>query len=133
MKKVRIRITENSKRIISLAEAETVNRMLEQLRNEETETAIFEYLDIVMGCVCDRGGNWNFYDIQAEICKNSRIYNFYNDNSENFDVWIEFKAFDTYNGFYIVGINLTDIYSITSENHSTIRDYMYIRHYVEVK
>ena len=133
MKKVKIRISDNSKRIISLAEAEIVNEMLENLRENETETIIPEYLDIVMGCICDSSGDWSFYDIQAEICKNSRIYNFHTHNSGNFDVWIEFKAFDRWKGFYIVGVNLTDIYSITSENHEVMREYMYIKHYAEVK
>lgn len=133
MKKVKIRISEQSRCIISLAEAKNVNEMLEELKCNGAETAIPEYLDIVMGCICDRGGDWRFYDLQAEICKNSRIYCYYTDRSEHFDVWIEFKAFDRYNGFYIVGVNLTDIYSITSENHEAIRKYMYIRHYKEVE
>lgn len=135
MKKIKIRLTENSKKIISLEEAPAVNRMLEALHENEDDQAICDpfYLSIAMSCITEYGYNWEYYDIKAEIAKNCRVWNYWTEESKDFDVWISFKAFDEYGGFYVVNCYLSDIYSVTSENKTETRKHMYIRAYKEQK
>lgn len=135
MKKVKIRLTENSKRIINMMEKPIVDEMIQAIQNDHTDECISDpyMLGIAMSCITSYNGDWKFYDIQAEIAKNRRIYNYYTENSADFDVWISFKAFDEYSGFYIVHCYLSDIFSVSSENKSEIRQHMYVREYAEMK
>lgn len=134
MKKVKIRLTENSKRIINMIEKPIVDEMIKAIQHDGTDESIGDpyMLGIAMSCIITKYGcNWNFYDIQAEIAKNRRIYNYYTENSADFDVWISFKAFDEYAGFFIVHCYLSDIFSVSDENKSEIRQHMYVREYTE--
>lgn len=127
MKKCAIKLTEASKRLISILEIDDVKTMINNLRVEGLETTIFDYLDIAMSCV--KHSNWTFYDVNMSICKNCRIYNYYTDNSAYYDIWVEFKAFNDYEGFYVVGINLSDLYSIGEDNKQDIRQHMFVIEY----
>lgn len=132
-KKVTIKLTDSFKKFVTLEEAPIVKEMIKQLRADEVEEAIPTYTDIIMGCV-QQGGDWQIFGITAEICKNGRIpYNYYTDNSKDFDVWVKLDAFDNYYGFYQIGICLSDIYAVTANNAAEIRERMYIRHFAEVK
>lgn len=135
MKKVKIRLTENSKRIINMMEKPIVDEMIKAMQRDETDKSISDpyMLGIAMSCITSYNGDWKFYDIEAEIAKNNRIYNYYTENSADFDVWISFKAFDEYSGFYIVHCYLSDIFSVSEENKSEIRRHMYVREYAEMK
>ena len=135
MKKVKIRLTENSKRIINMMEKPIVDEMIKAIQRDGTDESIGDpfMLGIAMSCITERGYDWKFYDIQAEIAKNRRIYNYYTENSADFDIWISFKAFDEYAGFYIVHCYLSDIFSVSSDNKQEIRQHMYVREYTEKK
>lgn len=76
------------------------------------------------------------YDKTAEISRNYRIWNYYGDcmiNTEDFDVWIEFKAFVEYEGFYIIGVYLSDLWNRLADysNDAEIRSHMYIEKYTK--
>lgn len=132
MAKCKIRVTETSKRIIPLADVERVNEMLRKLREDEMEQAIPDYLHIVMDCIKPYSGNWEYYNIRAEVCKNRRVdWNYYTENSGDYDVWVEWYAFNAHDGFFTVGICLSDIFSITAETGKEIYQYAYIREYKE--
>lgn len=135
MKKVKIRLTENSKRIINMMEKPIVDEMIKAIQRDGTDESISDpyMLGIAMSCITSYNGDWKFYDIEAEIAKNRRIYNYYTENSADFDIWISFKAFDEYSGFYIVHCYLSDIFSVSEENKSEIRKQMYVREYAEMK
>ena len=131
MKKVKIQLTEKSKRLITMLDVDNIKAMIQELKNEGLESAIYEYISIAMGCV-KQYADWSYYDVSMEITRNCRIeYNFYTENSADFDVWIEFKAFNEFDGFYIVGVYLSDIYSITDDNKPEIRQHMYVRVYTQ--
>lgn len=130
MKKCKIRLTDNSKKLISMLEIDNVKAMIQELQNQELETAIYDYLDIAMSPI--KYSDWRFYDVEMEICRNARVpYNYYTENSAYYDVWVNFKAFNDFDGFYVVGICLSDIYSISDDNKQEIRQYMYVREYTE--
>lgn len=135
MKKVKIRLTENSKRIINMMEKPIVDEMIKTIQRDGTDGSIGDpfMLGIAMSCITSYNGDWKFYDIEAEIAKNRRIYNYYTENSADFDIWISFKAFDEYSGFYIVHCYLSDIFSVSEENKQEIRKQMYVREYAEMK
>ena len=67
----------------------------------------------------------------AEIAKNYRVFNRYTDNSWDIDVWVNAYGFVPCKGFYIIGIYLSDIWDLTTENTDYTRDLMYIREYTE--
>lgn len=130
MKKCKIRITEKSKRIINMMELDHVKTMIQELQSQELETTIYDYLDIAMSPI--KYSDWKFYDVEMEICKNCRVpYNYYTENSADFDIWVSFKAFNDFDGFYVIGICLSDIYSISDDNKQEIRPHMYVREYTE--
>ena len=131
MKKCKIQITENSKKLITMFDADNVKEMVDSLKAEELETAIHDYLDIAMSPI--KYSNWTFYDVSMEVCKNCRVYNYYTENSADFDIWVKFKAFNANDGFYVVGICLSDIYSISDSNKDEVKRHMYIRAYTENK
>ena len=69
----------------------------------------------------------------AEFQKNSRIYDYYCDGSGKMDVWINVKAFDSYYGFYDIGVYLSDIWQYSSEDAEATKIHMFIKHYIEEK
>ena len=132
MKKCKIRLTDNSKKLISMLEIDDVKAMIQELQNQELETDIFNLIPVAMGCI--KNSTWSYYDVTMEICRNARVpYNYYTGNSAYYDVWVNFKAFNDFDGFYVVGICLSDIYSISEDNKQEIRQHMYVREYTENK
>ena len=132
MAKCKIRVTETSKRIIHLNEVETVDNVIRQLREDGTEKDIPNFLGVVMDCIKPYSGNWEYFNIRAEICKNANVpYNYYTDDSGDFDIWVQFYAFNAHDGFFTVGVCLSDIFSIAEDNKQEIRNRMYIREYLE--
>ena len=128
MKKCKIRLTDDSKKFMSMLEIDDVKAMIQELQNRGLETDIFKLIPVAMGCI--KNSTWSYYDVTMEICKNARVpYNYYTENSAIYDVWVEFKAFNDLDGFYVVGICLSDILSITEDNKQEVRIYMYVREY----
>ena len=137
MKKCKIRLTDNSKKFMSMQEIDDVKAMIRELQNQGLETDIFNLIPVVMGCI--KNSTWSYYDVTMEICRNVRVpYNYYTENSAFYDVWVDFKAFNDLDGFYVVGIYLSDIYSISEYNYSDydnkqkaplLWDVLYVREY----
>ena len=72
-------------------------------------------------------------EAQAEICKNSRIWNFHSNDSRDFDIWVTFTAYAETEGFIKAGANLSDIYQIGAdkETDKEIISHMFIRRFKE--
>lgn len=125
---MKIRITRQMKETLTVAEMPAVRKMIEDLR---TDLDVKEYAEIsarIAGCSCPE-----ILRAEAEIAKNARVFNQYSDDSRNLDVWIKTYAFSEYDGFYIVGAYLTDIWASTGYNSQELRQHMYIRKFVEIK
>lgn len=127
--KIKIKITPDSKRVLALDEMPAVKEIM-RCFNTDADSSIGEFeLGIAARIASNSNENFTYYDVQAEISKNCRAYNAYNDNSGDLDIWITFKAFNPYSGFYEVGIYLTDIWQSDGENSAEILSHMFVRKY----
>lgn len=124
---MKIKITEDMKRVITLSEENAVklvqNSMKEQKNFQwEAERAL------------DIASNNTIHEIlkvDAEIAKNRRVWDFYNEGTERIDIWVTAYGFDYFAGFYSVGFYLSDIWQLGSENAEEIKERMYIRKYTQ--
>lgn len=124
---MKVSITEDSKRLITLNDMPAVKAMIEALKEESAKDSLFILANV-------------FYaetpkEYTAEIAKNDRIYNRFSDNSKNYDVWVKTTLPETFeNGkfvIYKVGCYLSDIWEINADNKEEIKSHMYIRKFVE--
>lgn len=76
------------------------------------------------------------YEITAEFAKNKCVWNYYGDidegvNTEDFDVWVEFSVLVPFDGFYVIGVYLSDLLNreFDDRNDDEIRENMYIQKY----
>lgn len=75
--------------------------------------------------------DWEIYNANAVMCKNNRVWNYFDDNSRDIDVWIEWLAVTEYYGAVKCGICLSDVYSICADlsNVDDVFPHMYIDKY----
>ncbi|MCM1233871.1 MAG: hypothetical protein NC489_27505 [Ruminococcus flavefaciens] len=132
---MKIKITENSKKVITLAD----KLIIDEIRENCAEIEIKDYILIALalaGAECPF--NVKIYEVTAEIAKNYRIWNYYGDidegvNTEDFDVWVEFSVLVPLEGFYVIGVYLSDLWSfIPRGNNDEIRKNMYIQKYTYI-
>lgn len=124
---MRIKITEDMKRVITLSEENAVklvqNCMKEQKNLQwEAERAL------------ELASNNTIHEVlkvDAEIAKNSRVWDFYNEGTECIDILVTAYGFDYFEGFYSVSFYLSDIWQLGSENQEEIKAKMYIRKYTQ--
>ena len=72
-------------------------------------------------------------EAKARIAKNQRVWDAFDEETRDIDVWIEFTAFSEYrSSFIIAGVYLTDLWQLTTDNADEIKSHMYIRQFKEV-
>jgi hypothetical protein len=124
---MKVQITKDSKRLITLEDMPAVKAMIAELKEDNAK---FD-LEILSGVFKTNTPN----SYEAEIAKNRRLWNYYSDNSKDYDIWVETTLPETYeNGKYViykVGCYLSDIWSISADNKEEIKSHMYIRKFVE--
>lgn len=128
---MRVTLEKEYKRYITLEEAPFVRRFIADMKQDEFPIADAARMAVEVAC------GWGstcvkIYEAKATFAKNQRVYNWYGEETRDFDVWIEATAQAT-NGFYIVGAYLSDIHSITGDNHEEVKSHMYVRKFTEVK
>ncbi len=122
---IKVKITDATKRITAVAEMPLAKRVA-----AESNEGLADLVQIAADYVC--GGKANVFEAKAEVAKNGRAWDLYFNGSEDFDVWIEFKAFNEFHRkFCIVGAYLSDVWQIGGDED--IKKYMYIRTFEEVK
>ena len=127
---MKVKMTADSKRLVSLEDAKMVSRIIREMKDDE-ETAE-GYARYAVNAASEYG-TVKVYEAEAEIAKNSRVWNAYGEDTKDFDVWIKATA-RTSDGFVDVGAYLTDIWALTGDNYNEIaQKYMYIRRYSECK
>lgn len=134
---MKIAITANSKKMITVDEMPEVKRMIADFKNDEMTAA--EYAVMAANAIYRYNCGYNCCDdilqATATISKNSRIYNRYTNNSRSLDIWIEFTSYSLDQGFIIGGAYLSDIWEICGDDdiNAEIVKRMYIRQFKEVK
>lgn len=133
---MKIKVTNDSKKVVTLADKPIVD----EIRKCCAEDSIDSYVSMALSLV---GINAKVYETTAEIAKNCRAWNVYGTvdayenavgvNTEDFDVWIEIKAFSKYEGFYDIGVYLSDLWNLLADysNAAEIRSHMYIEKYIK--
>lgn len=122
---MRVMMTDDSKKIITLAEAPYALQIIEELKED---TGLQEYARMAANVA---GGNYNYEILKAtaEIARNQNVWDQYGEGTGTLDVWLKIYAFARYAGFYEIYVYLSDIWQITADNTDEIRDRMLIGHY----
>ena len=130
---MRVTITAESKRRITIAEMPIVRRIIAECKEDEFTAR--EYAAIAARMIT--GDNCvEVINAEAQIAKNCRIYNQYGEDSADFDIWIDFRAYSKYKDRFIIGgAYLSDIYNICGidDIDEEIKKHMYIRSFLEEK
>ena len=125
---MKVSISKESRRFISLAEAPIAQRIVKDLKEDESSAA--EYATLAINAACE-GHCVKVFEAKAVIAKNCRAYGAYFDDSGNLDVWVEATAQTSY-GFCIIGAYLSDIWNLDGDNNDEMAGRMYIRQFKEV-
>lgn len=122
-----VRMTADSRRVISLDESEIARRIIEMAREDDLRS----YAVSAVNCT---GVNFNgctkIYEANAEIARNGRVWDAFFEGSRDIDIWINVVARTDY-GFVELGAYLTDIWQITGSNSEEIRSHFYMRRFTE--
>lgn len=124
---MKVSITAESKRYITLEEAPIAKAIIDNLKEDETTAA--EYVTYAINAAC-KGTCQEVFKAKATICKNCRANNSIIENSKDLDVWIEATA-QTTEGFCIIGVCLSDIWQLCEDNRENIVSRMYVRTFTE--
>ena len=125
---MKIAITKDSKRVITLDKMPAVRRIIAEFREDEMKPA--DYAENVARNIS--GTNCvKILEASAEIARNCRAWNDITDDSGDLDVWITFTAFcETYpNQMFIkCGVYITDIWKLRSDE---MLQHIYIQKFIE--
>ena len=125
---MKIKFAAEQKKIVTVAEMPEVNKMIADMKGMD-----FKWEAEVAARIASRDNGNEILKIEAEIAKNNRVYDRYTDNSGNLDIWLRVYAFNSWEGFYVVGAYLSDIWESTGKNDEELRGHMYIREFIEKK
>ena len=123
---MKVTMSADSKRIITLEEAPIARAIIANLKEDESTAA--EYIRYAINAAC--GHCEEVYKATATIAKNCRAWNSIIENSADIDVWIDATA-RTSDGFCIIGAYLTDIWSLSGDNAKEMANHMYTRIFTE--
>lgn len=126
---MKISITEESKKYLTVEEHEIAKRIVKEFKAAESETVE----DYARQAVCIVAGNvGEVLKAKASMARNSRAYNFFATDAGMLDIWFDITA-STENGFVIIGAYLSDLWQATGENNEELASHMYIRKFTETK
>lgn len=127
---MKIKITEEVKRILTVSEMSVVRR----IRSEMVEEDLLSYCRMAARVAggCDFNGMCEIFDESAEIAKNFRIWDGIEEGTGQLDVWIRFMAYDGLNTVLRIGVYLTDLWKVTGYNNDEIKQFMYVDRFERV-
>lgn len=123
---MKIKFTTEAKEYITINELPAVKRIIAEMKED---TGIKDYAEIAARVASGYNGKFEILKSEAEIAKNARVNNAYGEDSENLDIWLNIYAFDSFAGFFEIGIYLTDVWAVTVDNAEEIKTNMYIQRY----
>jgi len=122
---MKVRITRDSERVITLADKWITDEIIGILRSENAKP----YEQSIAHVASGTNSYFEILKFEAEIAKNRRICDRYFPGSADYDVWISMYAYNTFDGFYEIGCYLSDVWDICEDNHEEIKNHMYIGEY----
>ncbi len=128
---MKISITAEAKKIITIAEMPTVHKVIEAVKGD-TCTAK-DYAELAAR-IASRRNTVKVLEAKAAIAKNCRVNDRICEDSAQFDVWVTFTSIieDGFEGIIMGGAYLTDLWDYSSKNADETRDHMFIRKFIEV-
>lgn len=128
---MKVNLTAEMKKFITVAEMPAVKKVM-QYEKENDEWTVQEWAKMAARLVFDDNGA-KVIEATARIAKNQRVWDAFDEETRDIDVWIEFSAFSEYrSSFIIAGVYLTDLWQLTKDNADEIKSHMYIRRFEEV-
>ena len=128
---MKVNLTAEMKKFITVAEMPAVKKVM-QYEKENEEWTVQEWAKMAARLVFDDNGA-KVIEATARIAKNQRVWDAFDEETRDIDVWIEFTAFSEYrSSFIIAGVYLTDLWQLTKDNADEIKSHMYIRRFEEV-
>jgi hypothetical protein len=128
---MKVNLTAEMKKFITVAEMPAVKKVM-QYEKENDEWTVQEWAKMAARLVFDDNGA-KVIEATARIAKNQRVWDAFDEETRDIDVWIEFTAFSEYrSSFIIAGVYLTDLWQLTKDNADEIKSHMYIRRFEEV-
>lgn len=124
---MKITFTKEAKEYITFAQETAVRKVIDYMKED---TGIKDY---AKSAVSYAGAYGEILKVEAEIAKNGRVWDRYDEGTEDIDVWLKIKAFDGCLNFYDIGVYLSDLWDISRENEDEIKEKMYIATYRLVK
>lgn len=104
--------------------------VIKSIQAEYKEVDIVEMARRAMNIIC-KGESFKFFEPTAVIARNCRVKNFYENNSGDIDVWIEFVAFNSWVGCYECGVYLSDVLNIwDGTDKDDFENNMYVRRFL---
>lgn len=145
---MKIRFTNKSKQIFTVAEMPIVKRIMDAEKENGMDAEECAY--IAMKLISEKlneklvaegyarvyMNDWKIVSPTAEMSKNCHVMNYYSSDSEHCDIWLNWIAVSEYYGAVECGAYLSDIYSITcgeSKDNDVIYSNMYINQYKPLK
>lgn len=123
---MKVKFGAEQKKYITVAELPAVKDMIKSMKEEDMKWDADTLAMFITETGCD------ILKAEAEIAKNSNVYNFYGDDTGNLDIWVTVHALSNYKGFYIIGAYLSDIWSIGPQDRKDdLQSRMYIRKFIE--
>ena len=128
---MKVNLTAEMKKFITVAEMPAVKKVM-QYEKENDEWTVQEWAKMAARLVFDDNAAM-IIEAKARIAKNQRVWDAFDEETRDIDVWIEFTAFSEYrSSFIIAGVYLTDLWQLTTDNADEIKSHMYIRRFEEV-
>lgn len=128
---MKVNLTAEMKKFITVAEMPAVKKVM-QYEKENDEWTVQEWAKMAARLVFDDNGA-KVIEATARIAKNQRVWDAFDEETRDIDVWIEFTAFSEYrSSFIIADVYLTDLWQLTKDNADEIKSHMYIRRFEEV-
>ena len=121
---MKVNIYGDMKAIIPMCDSNLVKEICKAFREEDAKDYCNQAISII------KGYKAKIFDIDCEIAKNCRIWNELSDNTKDYDIWFNFKAYCN-DSFLIVGVYLTDLWKASEDNREYIKDHMFIREFIE--
>lgn len=126
---MKITVSAESRKYITVAEMPIVRQIIEEFK--QSDETVKEYAEMAARIASD-SHVLKVFESTATITKNRRVWDAYNEESGDLDVWVEFTAL-TGAGFVMGGAYLTDLWQVTGDNAEEIRELMFIRKFTETK
>lgn len=127
---MKVNLTAEMKKFITVAEMPAVKKVMEY--TEEDAYSAKDWAKVATRIVFDDNGA-KIIEAKSRIAKNQRVWDAFDEETRDIDVWIEFTAFSEYrSSFIIAGVYLTDLWQLTTDNADEIKSHMYIRQFKEV-